>query len=57
MPDEVFDKVTALAKSDKRSKSAMVVILIEDGLRLVLKPDCEITEKQIKELQSKIYNQ
>ena len=35
MPDEVFDKVTALAKSDKRSKSAMVVILIEDGLRLV----------------------
>ena len=37
MPDEVFDKVKALANSDKRSKSAMVVILIEDGLRLVSK--------------------
>ena len=37
MPDEVFDKVKALAIADKRSKSAMVVILIEDGLRLVSK--------------------
>jgi len=34
MPDKVFDKVMALAKSDKRSKSAMVVILIEVGLRM-----------------------
>ena len=57
MPDEVFDKVTALAKSDKRSKSAMVVILIEDGLRLVLKPNCGITQEQIEKLQSKIRNQ
>lgn len=34
MPDEVYDKVIALAKKEKRKKSPMAAILIEDGLRL-----------------------
>lgn len=39
MPDEVYDKVMALAKKEKRSKSAMAAILIEDGLKLVQKDE------------------
>jgi hypothetical protein len=43
MPDEVYDKVIALTKKEKRSKSAMALILIEDGLKLIkdeqTKPD------------------
>ena len=39
MPDEVYDKVIVLAKKEKRSKSAMSAILIEDGLKLVQKDE------------------
>ncbi len=35
MPDEVFDKIIQLAKQEKRSKSAMAAILLEDGLKLI----------------------
>lgn len=35
MSDEVYDKVIVLAKKEKRSKSAMASILIEDGLKLI----------------------
>lgn len=35
MPDEVYDKVIDLAKKEKRKKSPMVAMLIEDGLKLV----------------------
>lgn len=34
MPDEVYDKVIELGKKEKRSKSAMAAMLIEDGLKL-----------------------
>lgn len=34
MPDEVYKKVIALAKKEKRKKSPMAAILIEDGLKL-----------------------
>lgn len=34
MPDEVFDQVIKLSKQEKRSKSAMCAILIDDGLKL-----------------------
>lgn len=34
MSDEVYDKVIALAKREKRKKSPMAAILIEDGLML-----------------------
>lgn len=39
MPNEVYAKVIALAKKEKRSKSAMSSILIEDGLKLVQKDE------------------
>ena len=35
MPDEVYAKVIALAKKEKRKKSPMAAMLIEDGLKLV----------------------
>jgi hypothetical protein len=35
MPDEVYNKVIALCKQEKRKKSQMAAILIEDGLKLV----------------------
>lgn len=35
MPDEVNEQVIQLAKREKRSKSAMAALLIEDGLKLV----------------------
>ncbi len=35
LPDEVFDEIIELAKREKRSKSAMSALLIEDGLKLV----------------------
>jgi predicted transcriptional regulator len=35
MPDEVYDKVIKLAKKEKRSKSAISAILIEDGLKAI----------------------
>lgn len=35
MPDEVNEQVIQLAKKEKRSKSAMAALLIEDGLKLV----------------------
>lgn len=41
MPDEVYDKVIALAKKEKRKKSPMAAMLIEDGLKLVDKQDYE----------------
>lgn len=34
MPEEVYDQVIELCKKEKRSKSAMCAILIEDGLKL-----------------------
>lgn len=34
MPDEVYAKVIALAKKEKRKKSPMAALLIEDGLKL-----------------------
>jgi len=34
MPADVYDKIIALCKKEKRSKSAMSVLLIEDGLKL-----------------------
>lgn len=34
MPDEVYDKVIALAKKEKRKKSPMAAMLIEDGLKM-----------------------
>ena len=34
MPDEVYDKVIALAKKEKRKKSAMCSILIDEGFNL-----------------------
>jgi len=37
LPDEVYDKVIALAKQEKRKKSPMALMLIEDGLKLVEK--------------------
>ena len=36
MPDEVYDKVIALAKTEKRKKSPMAAMLIEDGLKMPL---------------------
>jgi predicted transcriptional regulator len=36
MPDEVYDKVIELAKKEKRKKSPMAAMLIEDGLKLAL---------------------
>ena len=41
MPDEVYAKVIALAKKEKRKKSPMAAILIEDGLKLVDKQNYE----------------
>jgi hypothetical protein len=35
MPDEVYDKVVALAKKEKRKKSPMAAMLIEDGLKFI----------------------
>lgn len=35
MPYEVNEQVIQLAKKEKRSKSAMAALLIEDGLKLV----------------------
>ena len=35
MPDEVNNEVIQLAKKEKRSKSAMSAVLIEDGLKMV----------------------
>lgn len=35
MPDEVEKQVIQLAKKEKRSKSAMAALLIEDGLKFV----------------------
>jgi len=40
---DTFDKVIELAKKEKRSKSAMARLLIEDGLKLV---ENEQTKKQ-----------
>lgn len=37
MPNEVYDKVIALAKKEKRKKSPMAAMLIEDGLKLAEK--------------------
>ena len=37
LPDEVYNKVIALAKQEKRKKSPMALLLIEDGLKLVEK--------------------
>jgi predicted transcriptional regulator len=37
MPDDVYDKVVALAKKEKRKKSPMAAMLIEDGLKLAEK--------------------
>ena len=34
MPDEVYDKVIDLAKKEKRKKSPMAAMLIEDGLKM-----------------------
>lgn len=34
MPNEVYNKVIELAKKEKRKKSPMAAILIEDGLKL-----------------------
>jgi predicted transcriptional regulator len=34
MPDEVYNKVIELAKKEKRKKSPMAAMLIEDGLKL-----------------------
>ena len=33
MPDEVYNKVIELAKKEKRKKSPMAAMLIEDGLK------------------------
>jgi predicted transcriptional regulator len=41
MPDEVYDKVVALAKTEKRKKSPMASMLIEDGLKLADKQNYE----------------
>jgi|688.fasta_scaffold57104_5 hypothetical protein len=35
MPDDVYEKIIKLTKKEKRSKSAMTVLLIEDGLKLI----------------------
>ena len=37
MPNDVYEKVIKLCKQEKRSKSAMSAILIEDGLKLIEK--------------------
>jgi predicted transcriptional regulator len=37
MPDEVYNKVIELAKKEKRKKSPMAAMLIEDGLKLAEK--------------------
>lgn len=39
MPDDVNDEVVKLAKKEKRSKSSMAALLIEDGLKLVNKSE------------------
>jgi len=41
MPDEVYDKVITLAKKEKRKKSPMATMLIEDGLKVQEKDDYE----------------
>ena len=41
MPDEVYDKVIALAKKQKRKKSPMAAMLIEYGLKLVKRSKCD----------------
>ena len=35
MPDEVYDQVIDLANKEKRKKSPMAAMLIEDGLKLI----------------------
>jgi hypothetical protein len=47
MPDEVYDKIINLTKKEKRSKSAMAAILIEDGLKLIVKEDNAITGEEL----------
>lgn len=37
MPADVYDQVIALAKQENRSKSAMAVMLLEDGIKLTKK--------------------
>jgi hypothetical protein len=35
MPDNVYNQIIALCKKERRKKSPMVVMLVEDGLKLV----------------------
>lgn len=35
MPDEVYDKIVDLCKKERRKKSQMAVLLIEDGLKML----------------------
>ena len=54
MPDEVYDRVIALSKKEKRKKSPMAAMLIEDGLKLIVKEDNAITGKELLETYRRI---
>jgi ERCC4-type nuclease len=47
MPNDVYEKIIKLTKKEKRSKSAMAAILIEDGLKLIVKEDNAITGEEL----------
>lgn len=54
MTDEIYAKVIALAKKEKRKKSPMAAMLIEDGLKLIVKEDNAITGKELIETYRRI---
>ncbi len=54
MTDEIYAKVIALAKKEKRKKSPMAAMLIEDGLKLIVKEDNAITGKELIETNRRI---
>lgn len=54
MPDEIYAKVIALAKKEKRKKSPMAAMLIEDGLKLIVKEDNAITGEELIETYRRI---
>ena len=50
---EVYNKVIELAKKEKRKKSPMAAMLIEDGLKRVWLRGREISGDEIKQILSK----
>lgn len=57
LPDEVYEKVIKLAKKEKRSKSKMSAILIEDGLTMANKGvNVEISGNNLADVFRKLKN-